>query len=83
MSDWEDVTPADPVLAGQVVIIDYRTWRGRKKRHRIIPEKIEFCATFRSPDPEWVLVAHDLEANKQRQFAMKNILEWRMAVDKV
>ncbi|UFW79981.1 MazG-like family protein [Rhizobium sp. SU303] len=51
----------------------YKNWRGETALRRVLPIRIEFGPTDWHPEPQWHLVAHDLEKGAARFFAMKDI----------
>lgn len=59
------------------VEIDYTNWRGERSVRKIIPEKMIFSSNEFHKDPQWLLVALDIEKNAQRTFAMQDIHSWK------
>lgn len=59
------------------VQILYTNYRGETGYRRIVPDKVWFGATEWHSEPQWLLDAHDLEKGALRNFAMKDIKEWR------
>lgn len=60
----------------QRVEIEYTNSRGCTQKRHIIPIQIEYRATETHPDPSWVLVARDLDADIDMMFAMSRISRW-------
>lgn len=59
------------------VRIWYKNHRGVERSRKIRPISFEFRATKWHSEPQWILMAMDLEKNQIRYFAMKDIHEWR------
>jgi hypothetical protein len=64
-----------------LVWIDYTNWRGQRSRRRIMPIRIEFGSTEYHPEPQWFVVAIDIEKTDERKFSMKDIHSWIAAGD--
>lgn len=64
----------------EVVYIRYRNHRGVTAWRRIIPVEIGYHATAWHGEPQWILRALDLDKDADRDFAMKDVLEWRTAM---
>ena len=56
----------------------YTNYRGETKYRNIVPLRIEFTATDWHPEEQWILVAHDVDKNAERGFAIKDIKEWNV-----
>lgn len=52
----------------------YTNWRGETGQRRVIPETFRFAATEWHPEPQWLLVAFDLDQGARRDFAFKDIV---------
>lgn len=63
-------------LEERVVRFHYRNYRGVERDRRVIPQRIEFGANQWHPEPQWLLVAWDLDKGAERSFAMADISEW-------
>lgn len=57
----------------------YTNHRGEHAERVIIPQRIYFGATEWHREPQWLLVAIDVEKNAERHFAMKDIAGWTNA----
>ena len=82
------LSAAEPV--GAPLELPYRNWRGEISTRKIQPIRLDFGATEWHPEPQWLLVATDIEKNAERSFALKDFnpqqpapsvavkaLEWR------
>lgn len=63
------------------VVIDYTNWRGERSERRIRPYSIVYSSTEWHPEPQWILLAWDVERMVDRGFAMKDIHAWKPATD--
>jgi len=61
------------------VIIDYMNWKGERKKRTIRPHSIFYGATEWHPKNQWLLRATDLEKQRLRVFAIKDIHSWEDA----
>ncbi len=66
------------MILNKKVTIDYTNYRGKRAERDIIPEKIWFGSTDWHKEEQWLLDAHDIEKDALRNFAMKDIHEWKM-----
>jgi predicted DNA-binding transcriptional regulator YafY len=62
------------------VVIGYTNHRGQHAERNILPVSIEFGSTQWHPEPQWILVALDMDKRADRHFAMKDITSWRPKV---
>jgi predicted DNA-binding transcriptional regulator YafY len=62
--------------AGMEVRILYTNYKGETAWRRIIPKRIWFGKNEWHSE-QWLLEAFDVEKNADRDFAMKEIKEWR------
>ena len=53
--------------------IDYTNYRGERSVREIAPERLWFGVTEWHPQPQWLLDAFDVEKQKQRSFALRDI----------
>jgi hypothetical protein len=51
----------------------YTNWRGVASRRRVYPRGAEFTSTKWHPEAQWMLIAHDLDKDAERTFAIKDI----------
>lgn len=59
------------------IIIDYTNHRGERALRRISPlGGMQFTKTEWHPEYQWFLYARDIERDKLRLFAMKDIHKW-------
>ena len=61
------------------VVIEYTNHRGDRGKRVIKPILIEFTSSLWHPEPQWVLVAFDVEKSARRGFALKDIHSWEPA----
>lgn len=52
----------------------YRNWRGEIGHRSVYPIRMEWGSTEWHPEPQWLLVAHDIEKGAERSFAVKDII---------
>jgi len=62
---------------GQAVKIVYTNYRGVTSEREVIPERIWFGSTEWHREEQWLLDAHDVGKDALRNFAMKDIHEWK------
>lgn len=62
-----------------VVVIDYTNHRGERSERKVKPSLIRFGSSPWHKEPQWLLVAKDLEKDALREFAMKDIHLWKEA----
>lgn len=62
----------------QRVKILYKNWKNETRIRTIQPVCIVFKSTEWHPEEQWILVALDIEKNEIRNFAVKDIKEWRV-----
>ena len=67
------------MLITQDVVFTYTNYRGETRERRVRPIRMYFGSTEYHDDPQWLLVAKDLERDVERTFAMKDIKEWAPA----
>lgn len=60
----------------KVITIRYRNHRGEVALRRIVPQGIWFGATLFHLDPQYLLLAFDVDKQMPRDFACRDILEW-------
>lgn len=57
-------------------MIDYTNHRGERRERRIVPYALEFETSEWHPEPQWVVVAKDLDKDAVRSFPVLNIHGW-------
>ena len=60
----------------RTVVIHYKNWRGETGRRQIIPKKIWYGITEWHTEEQWFLKATDIDKNADRDFALRDILQW-------
>ena len=65
----------------EIVKILYTNWKNKTKYRLIKPINIEFKSTEWHKEEQWILNAVDIEKNEIRNFAMKDIKEWKSDLD--
>jgi predicted DNA-binding transcriptional regulator YafY len=58
------------------VRIDYTNWRGERSIRTVVPIDIVFESNEFHPNPQWLLLAMDVDKNVVRKFAMADIHSW-------
>jgi predicted DNA-binding transcriptional regulator YafY len=61
----------------KTIKILYTNYRGEKGHREILPEKIWFGSTQWHEEEHWLLDALDVKKGESRNFAMKDIHEWK------
>jgi phage FluMu protein Com len=51
----------------------YTNWKKESRKRRVKPIKLEFGSTEWHSEPQWLLVAIDLDKQKERRFAVNDI----------
>jgi DNA-directed RNA polymerase subunit RPC12/RpoP len=51
----------------------YKNWKGETRKRRVKPIQLEFTSTEWHPEHQWLLVAIDLDKQKERRFAVNDI----------
>lgn len=70
---------ADYEVTSDTVEIDYTNWRGERRTRAIIPLSLDFASNQWHAEPQWLLLAIDMETTGEKTFAMKDIHSWRKA----
>ena len=65
----------------EVVKILYTNWKSETRYRTIKPISIEFKSTEWHKEEQWILNAVDIEKNAIRNFAVKDIKEWKTDLD--
>jgi predicted DNA-binding transcriptional regulator YafY len=63
----------------QAVRFTYRNYKGEVSERHVLPAGIHFGETEWHPEPQWLLMAFDLDKQGRRDFALKDIANWRPA----
>jgi predicted DNA-binding transcriptional regulator YafY len=58
------------------VAILYKNWKNETAERHIEPIEIWFGSTEWHKEDQWLLKALDLEKRQERDFALKDIIEW-------
>lgn len=53
-------------------VATYKNYRGEVAERRIQPIRVDFDATDWHPEPQWLLIAYDLDKQAERTFALKD-----------
>lgn len=61
------------------VKIDYTNWRGERRVRRVLPLNFNYRASEWHNGEQWIMTAHDIEIDEQREFAMSGIHSWEPA----
>ncbi len=67
----------DTLSADRIVRVMYTNWRGEKAERVIIPISISWSSTEWHPQEQWLLKVWDIERQAYREYALKDIQEWR------
>lgn len=61
----------------------YRNWRDEVGQRRVLPIRIEYGSTEWHPEPQWLLIARDVDRDgAERSFAMRDMIgDPKTAVD--
>ena len=54
------------------LIFRYKNWRGETAQRRVVPTGFRFGSSEWHPEPQWLLVAFDLDRGQGREFALKD-----------
>lgn len=60
-----------------MVLFEYKNWKGVTKTRKVKPRTIWFGSTECHPYYQWLLTAFDEDKQAERDFAMKDIKNWR------
>jgi predicted DNA-binding transcriptional regulator YafY len=64
-------------FSGDEEFIDYTNYRGERSIRRVVPLGVVFKATEFHPEAQWILSAWCLEREAMREFAVKDIHNWK------
>lgn len=59
----------------KAVLINYMNLEGTFHLHQIVPIRIEYTTHY--GEPQWILVAFDLDKQDERRFALRSVNSWR------
>lgn len=60
------------------VEIDYTNWRGERRRRLVRVIGFFWGKSAWHPEEQWLFLAHDVEKDEQREFAMAGLHSWKM-----
>lgn len=60
--------------------IQYKNYRGEIGWREIVPISVYFGSTEFHPEPQWLMLAMDVDKNANRDFALKDIISWNEKV---
>jgi len=63
-------------MNNKTVKILYTNWQGETSVRTIIPKEMVFTADERHPEPQWCIIADDVDKKAERTFTCKNIKAW-------
>lgn len=66
------------MITPEEVCFEYTNHRGVTATRRVVPIKIWFGSNIYHVSPQWILKARDVERNLERDFAMRDIRNWRL-----
>lgn len=71
--DWTLAQAADLCDCGMVVRFGYTNWRGEHAPRRVMPLRVRWAADDWHPEPQWQLLAWDVDRQAQRNFVFGSI----------
>lgn len=60
-------------IPAQAITFWYRNYKGEEGYRRVKPISIRYGTSDWHKEPQWLLLADDLENNKRREFAMRDM----------
>jgi hypothetical protein len=63
---------ASTAVVGETVKLVYTNYRGETSERTIVPKSVRFGSTERHPEPQWLLLAFDVDKQADREFALKD-----------
>lgn len=72
----KDIKEAASNNTGGKVKIQYTNWKGVEGIRRILPIKVIYGSNEYHQADQWLLIAHDLDKDAERTFAVCDIHEW-------
>jgi hypothetical protein len=79
--EWDGSLMTQSFYTGKVVLIDYTNWRGVRTQRRIIPQTVRFGSNKWHKEEQWLLQGVEALTGEQREYALKDIHEWQVAVN--
>jgi predicted DNA-binding transcriptional regulator YafY len=58
------------------LIFKYKNWEGKEAVRKVRPMKIWYGKTEWHPEEQWLLKAWDLDKDAERNFALKDIIQF-------
>lgn len=55
------------------LIFWYRNYKGKEAMRRVRPLRIRYGSSEWHREPQWLMLAHDMENDKEREFAMRDM----------
>lgn len=68
------ISGKDPQSPDTPLTIGYTNYRGETAERTIVPRSIRFASTEWHPEPQWLLLAFDLDRNADRDFALRDFI---------
>lgn len=69
----KDTDAVRSAIGPLMVDIDYTNWRGERRNRMVRPISIRYGSTKEHPEPQWFMLAWDMEKESYRTFSMKDI----------
>ena len=64
----------------RLVEIDYTNYRGERNVRVVEPRSWYYgTSQFHPGEPQWMMIAFDVEKRQERHFAMRDVHSWRPA----
>ena len=60
----------------KVVTIVYTNYKGKTAVRKVIPQSISYGHNEWHTEDQWLMVAHDVEKQAERTFALKDVKAW-------
>lgn len=64
------------LVKNKALKFEYKNWKGKVGIRRVMPKKIWYGSTKWHPDEGWLLKAHDLDKDAERDFAVMDIIKF-------
>ena len=62
------------IIFGQQTQFEYINYKGIKSTRNVIPMSLYFGSTEFHPENQWLVVAYDLDRQRERTFALNDII---------